>query len=296
LEPCVLSEKIREESYRIVDAQNQADAIKYLLQYFRSEFQYSRKVVNPQKFHPVENFLFHERRGPCELFATGFVLLLRARGIPARLGLGYVGGEYDARQRLFTFYSDNAHAWAEVFFEEHGWVVIDPVPPDADLLRPVDGASPRISLSSYPQLDSLISPALAGAAEQKRTGLRATEVLLLIVNGALLAAVLAALSVVRLFRVRREVSRRTFLGGAARPGFFRLFCRHFAAAGCPIRRGQTPKEYLSELKRRGLAEDEHESMILYLYSISYEGGTRDSSYERRTKQRLRQHHRVPAEP
>jgi hypothetical protein len=257
-----------------------------LLQYFRTDFKYSRKVVNPQKFHPVENFLFHERQGPCNLFASSFVLMLRARGIPARLAVGYTGGEYDARQRLFTFYSDNAHAWAEVFFEDHGWVVIDPVPPGADLTKPVDGASPRVSLSSYPPLDRMIAPSLAGASGQRRTGLRGSEVLLLTLNGALLVAVLVALGAVRFLRVTRETSRRILLDAAVEPGFFKLFCRHFAAAGCPIRKGQTPREYLAELKRRGLAGAEHESMILYLYSISYEGGGRDSSYERRTKLRL----------
>ncbi len=41
---------------------------------------------------PVDLFLFDERRGFCEHYASAFVLLLRAAGIPARVVTGYQGG------------------------------------------------------------------------------------------------------------------------------------------------------------------------------------------------------------
>src|SRR4030095_5093518 len=41
----------------------------------------------------VDKFLFDARRGFCEHYASAFVVLLRAAGIPARVVTGYQGGE-----------------------------------------------------------------------------------------------------------------------------------------------------------------------------------------------------------
>nr|MBA3777182.1 DUF3488 domain-containing transglutaminase family protein [Betaproteobacteria bacterium] len=46
---------------------------------------------------PVDFFLFKERRGFCEHYASAFVVLLRAAGIPARVVTGYQGGEINPR-------------------------------------------------------------------------------------------------------------------------------------------------------------------------------------------------------
>ena len=45
-------------------------------------------------------FLFDARRGFCEHYASAFVVLLRAAGIPARVVTGYQGGEMNPRRRL----------------------------------------------------------------------------------------------------------------------------------------------------------------------------------------------------
>jgi transglutaminase-like putative cysteine protease len=72
---------------------------------------------------PVDGFLFGERRGFCEHYASAFVLLLRAAGIPSRVVTGYQGGSIN-RDYMIVRQSD-AHAWAEVLLDGQ-WHRFDP--------------------------------------------------------------------------------------------------------------------------------------------------------------------------
>jgi len=51
---------------------------------------------------------------------------MRASGIPARLVTGYLGGEYNEQSGHLSIYQYDAHAWAEIWTEDKGWVRIDP--------------------------------------------------------------------------------------------------------------------------------------------------------------------------
>ncbi|GIW71329.1 MAG: hypothetical protein KatS3mg102_0871 [Planctomycetota bacterium] len=77
---------------------------------------------------PVEYFLFESRRGHCELFASAFVLMARALGLPARLVNGFQAGEWNDLGGFFLVRQRDAHAWAEVHFEGAGWIAFDPTP------------------------------------------------------------------------------------------------------------------------------------------------------------------------
>lgn len=74
----------------------------------------------------VDDFLFNTRRGFCEHYASAFVFLMRAAGIPARVVTGYQGGEYNAVGNYWIVRSRDAHAWAEVWLEGEGWRRVDP--------------------------------------------------------------------------------------------------------------------------------------------------------------------------
>ncbi|MFA7242703.1 MAG: DUF3488 and DUF4129 domain-containing transglutaminase family protein [Sulfuricellaceae bacterium] len=76
--------------------------------------------------HTVDDFLFDTRRGFCEHYAGSFVFLMRAAGIPARVVTGYQGGEYNPMGNYLIVRQADAHAWAEVWLPEQGWVRIDP--------------------------------------------------------------------------------------------------------------------------------------------------------------------------
>jgi transglutaminase-like putative cysteine protease len=72
----------------------------------------------------VDDFLFDTQRGFCEHYASAFVFLMRAAGIPARVVTGYQGG-WASSGYLLVRQSD-AHAWAEIWKEGVGWQRIDP--------------------------------------------------------------------------------------------------------------------------------------------------------------------------
>ncbi|MHB8742720.1 MAG: transglutaminase TgpA family protein [Sulfuricaulis sp.] len=75
---------------------------------------------------PVDEFLFQTRRGFCEHFAAAFVTLMRAAGIPSRVVVGYLGGEFNPAGNYMIVRQSDAHAWAEIWTADNGWVRVDP--------------------------------------------------------------------------------------------------------------------------------------------------------------------------
>ena len=76
--------------------------------------------------HGVDDFLFETREGFCEHYASSFVFLMRAAQIPARVVTGYQGGEFNELGNYYIVRQSDAHAWAEVWLAQQGWVRIDP--------------------------------------------------------------------------------------------------------------------------------------------------------------------------
>lgn len=80
----------------------------------------------PLGTHSVDEFLFITRKGFCEHFASSFVFLMRAAGVPARVVVGYQGGELNPVENYVIVRQSDAHAWAEVWLKGEGWVRVDP--------------------------------------------------------------------------------------------------------------------------------------------------------------------------
>ncbi len=76
----------------------------------------------------VEYFLFEQRRGYCEQFASSLAVMACSIGIPARVATGYVPGEYNPFTGLHEVRANDAHAWVEVYFPGYGWSTFDPTP------------------------------------------------------------------------------------------------------------------------------------------------------------------------
>lgn len=74
----------------------------------------------------MDDFLFTTRRGFCEHYASAFVFLMRAAGVPARVVAGYQGGELNPVDGYLTVRQSDAHAWAEIWLAGRGWVRVDP--------------------------------------------------------------------------------------------------------------------------------------------------------------------------
>jgi len=77
-------------------------------------------------FDSVDDFLFNTRQGFCGHYASAFVTLMRAAGVPARVVTGYLGGEWNPVGGYYIVRQADAHAWSEVWLEGRGWTRVDP--------------------------------------------------------------------------------------------------------------------------------------------------------------------------
>ena len=75
---------------------------------------------------PIDDFLFNTRTGFCGHYASAFVDMMRAGGVPARVVTGYLGGQWNPYDRTLIVRQSDAHAWAEVWLDGHGWTRVDP--------------------------------------------------------------------------------------------------------------------------------------------------------------------------
>lgn len=102
------------------------ELVQQALRYFQQEnFRYT---LNPPLLgrQSVDDFLFQTRAGFCEHYSSAFVVLMRALDIPARVVNGYQGAELNPVDGTWNIRQSDAHAWAEVWFDEQGWRRIDP--------------------------------------------------------------------------------------------------------------------------------------------------------------------------
>jgi len=104
---------------------------------------------------PIEDFVANHHSGHCEYFASALVMMLRSQGIPARLVVGFRGGEYNALGGYYQVLQRHAHAWVEAYLPPDeakaesppeaelsplgGWLRLDPTPgSDVDRARQLD--------------------------------------------------------------------------------------------------------------------------------------------------------------
>lgn len=127
--PGTVSQRVRDLARQLTldqtNAYDKAAAIRdYLLKISYDYF----PPPQPPGSETVDNFLFVDKRGVCEQFATAMVVMLRTQGIPARIVAGYGAGDYNALSGYYTVRASDAHAWVEVYFPQYGWVPFDPTP------------------------------------------------------------------------------------------------------------------------------------------------------------------------
>lgn len=104
---------------------------------FLRTFPYDLTVSAPPK--EVEDvadyFLFDLQRGYCDYYATAFVVLARAAGIPARFVTGFTNGSWSQPDQAWIVAEADAHSWPEVYFPEVGWIPFEPTAGRPELAR-----------------------------------------------------------------------------------------------------------------------------------------------------------------
>jgi transglutaminase-like putative cysteine protease len=108
------------------DADSDAAFVARVLDYLRQGgFTYTLEPAL-QIRDSVDELLFNTREGFCGHYASAFVLLMRAGGVPARVVTGYLGGAWNRYGGYLLIRQSDAHAWAEVWLDGQGWTRVDP--------------------------------------------------------------------------------------------------------------------------------------------------------------------------
>ena len=97
-----------------------------VINYLKKNYRYSLKNL-PSGDDPVYRFLFVDKKGNCEYFASTAALLLRLNNIPVRLVAGYRGMRYNAIGDYYIVPYRYAHTWIEVYINGE-WIRFDPTP------------------------------------------------------------------------------------------------------------------------------------------------------------------------
>jgi transglutaminase-like putative cysteine protease len=115
--------------------------------YLQANYVYDLNYTNaPQNVDPIQWFLLTEKRGVCANFNSAFAMLLREEGIPSRVVAGY---SIDGSASDQIVRQKQAHEWAEVEFQNIGWVEFDatghgalPSPQQVDTKTIITSVSP----------------------------------------------------------------------------------------------------------------------------------------------------------
>jgi transglutaminase-like putative cysteine protease len=97
------------------------------LKFFRTQgFVYSLSPGQYAGPDAIDDLLFRRKAGFCEHYAATFATLMRLAGIPSRVVVGYLGGQFNQYGDYILVRQSDAHAWCEVWFPDAGWTRVDP--------------------------------------------------------------------------------------------------------------------------------------------------------------------------
>ncbi|MFW5819581.1 MAG: transglutaminase TgpA family protein, partial [Desulfovermiculus sp.] len=103
------------------------EKLQAILQFFQKhDFAYTLSPPTLPSEDPIDAFLFQTRAGYCEHYAQAAAWMARAAGLPARIVVGYQGGERNLLADFILVRESDAHAWIEVWLPSKGWTRADP--------------------------------------------------------------------------------------------------------------------------------------------------------------------------
>ncbi len=237
-----------------------------LREFLRNECAYSLDISNVDNIDPLENFLFHEKRGHCEMFATAGALCARALGLPSRIAYGWAGGSYYNYSNLFVFRAREAHAWTEVLIEGVGWVVMDCTPSTSI------GASRSAPAGEKPLASNEMGK------DQEQSLLTSDANVVALTYAACIILALALLLCIGLLMMRRthDTSVPSIYRQATASRYQELLLRLCRRHGVAVMPGNTLRSLLPSLP---LAPVFAETLWRYHYATTYEKMPREPAVE-----------------
>ena len=275
----------------VAAAPDDAGKVAAIRQGLRAGHGYTRDPQPPPPgVDPVEHFLLGERAGHCELFASAAVLLLRVTGVPARYVTGFRGGDWNSVGGYVAVRDDRAHAWAEAFLPDVGWVRVDATP-----AGPTPAGPGRVA-QVMDALDYFWNRWVVGydLGRQRELARRAGRHLgpstprgpslgtvLLAIAGVAAVVAIAVMSR-RLLRRRGRATRDVRAAPAGKTWtappigpvdrLYRKTLGRLARAGWPRQPNETPREYAERVRAAGLVPGDGFDLLTDRYAAARFGG------------------------
>ncbi|HET6150787.1 MAG TPA: DUF3488 and DUF4129 domain-containing transglutaminase family protein [Polyangia bacterium] len=280
--PPSLSPRVIELARRITAGRTNAPAkLLAIIDWLRTTHEYTTNLQrNVAIRDPLEDFLFEQKAGHCEYFASATAILLRASGVPSRYVNGFQGGEWNEIGHYIAVRENRAHSWAEAYLGELGWMRVDATPPTRSLFRmgrlrqlfdSIDFFWSRwvvgYDLGRQIELARSLGHRLGGEPVDRephpwKFPWARSLVAVVVVTG--------LWAIARRLR-RRRVGHRGMSGGALRGGgapVARLYdkaLRQLARRGLVRGRSETPREFAARVAAGGLAGSEVLDQLTELY-------------------------------
>jgi hypothetical protein len=215
---------------------------------------------------PLEDFLFAEKAGHCEYFASAAAILLRLGGVPTRYVNGFLGGEWNAMRQAVTVRENRAHSWTEAYLGREGWVRVDATPSQGrsshmgTLRQLLDSAELfwgrwviEYSASQQFLLAQRLGHTLGLRGRGYLPGRHATPLTrrqALLIAGLVVVGVIVVSQRKRLLRRRRRDDQAVpeTRADQAVIRIYQALLRRLSSAGLPRRPCETPHEYLARIR------------------------------------------------
>ncbi len=120
------------------------EAVRRVETYLRVTYTFTLEPRRPTpRRDAVASFLFDERAGYFDHFASAMAVMLRSVGIPTRLAAGFVldPADFDSTDKVYVVSEQRAWTWPEVYFPNLGWVEFNPTPSRGVVARPGDDSA-----------------------------------------------------------------------------------------------------------------------------------------------------------
>lgn len=192
----------------------------------------------------LTEFLTDSKRGTSEQFATAYVVLARAIGMPARVAVGYRATEGAGTDVVVR--NQDVLAWPEVAVDGFGWVALDPTGEAAGSGAPAEGLAESTARAreALPAPEEIQEPELPPVDENPATDGDGPGITIpwLTIGLVLVAAAVVWLAGVPLTAAIRRWRRRHRPGAGAVVGAWHEARDRLRAYGVPFTAGMTVRD------------------------------------------------------
>ncbi len=279
-------------------ARTASERVRAVAGWLSKNVKYSPSISNPQNLPALENFLFGQRTGFCQHYATAGCILLRLGDVPTRMVHGYLGGVWSAERNMHLFGASDAHAWTEAYFQNVGWVICDFTPPRSDSTPEAPNqplASNRlngvnIGVEQFEGVEEIIKkeaalqikePDLSMLERIQATAINHSRKALYVLLG------FVGLGAVAYFLSRRHAKQQDEANRSSRqqeelfrqPAYFQAFVKMCQEFGHQYTPDLTLKEFHEHLRKQKFSHEEFGRFTDYHYATRYEDAPSDKQQE-----------------